>query len=265
MERLERAIRKSQEGLNTLTEYDLSPGMSADITKDLGDIEDMHDKRLLDTKALKAMRIIQPGNHNSSQLNQFRELRTKLLNDSQGKNFTVMVTSIVPKGGASFIATNLAAAFAFDQSKTALLIDCNLKYPNVDRLFGLKDCHGLTDFLHNPDVGIEAIIQPSGIQRLRLISVGRFREIGTEFFTSQGMLILMNHLSRRYNDRFTIIDAPCFMDSADSRILMEHSDKVVLVVPYGRVTADQIESAINSIGTEKLAGVVINNQPNIGL
>lgn len=265
MDRLERAIIKSNEGFNSINDVEsMTQNQESGEFYSDSNIEQMLEGDLFDAKKMRAKRIIHPGQKNSRQLNQFRELRTKLLQNSNGRNFTVMVTSIVPGGGTTFIATNLAVAFAFEQSKTALLIDCNLKSPQIDNIFSLHGKAGLTDFLHDPTVGVEGIIQNSGIKRLRIIGTGQYREDGAEFFTFRGMENLMNHVSQRYNDRFTIIDSPCSTNSADTRILMEHSDKVVLVVPYGKVSTDEIDTAIHSIGPEKLAGIVMNNQPNIG-
>src|SRR5690606_42023848 len=39
--------------------------------------------------------------------------------------FVVLVSSVSKHGGSSFFAFNLAAAFALDQHKTALYVDCN--------------------------------------------------------------------------------------------------------------------------------------------
>ncbi|KAB7619238.1 hypothetical protein, partial [Alkalilimnicola sp. S0819] len=56
----------------------------------------------------------------------FRTLRTSLLQITQGRNFSLLVSSVCVDGGASFVARNLAASFAMDPGKTALLLYCNL-------------------------------------------------------------------------------------------------------------------------------------------
>src|SRR3954463_7449201 len=59
----------------------------------------------------------------------FREIRTKIIQACPSSNCVTLVTSIKEDGGASFVALNLAAAFTFDESKSALLVDCNLRRP----------------------------------------------------------------------------------------------------------------------------------------
>ena len=84
-------------------------------------IRQMAEIDLLDQKTLEEKKIIGPGTTQKEFLNTFREIRTKLVQLSNKKNFVAMVNSVVDGGGASFTALNLAAVFALDKSKTALL------------------------------------------------------------------------------------------------------------------------------------------------
>lgn len=221
-------------------------------------ITKMSEPRWLMPNELEAKRIIYPEMGNRDVADVFRELRTKLLQVSDHSNFVTMITSVIPKGGSSFVALNLATAFSFDEAKTALLIDCNLRNPSIDKLLELDFDYGLTDFLEDRDLQINDIIYSSGIQRLRVIPVGQSRET-SEFYTSVRMRSFLNVVRQRYPDRFIIIDAPSISNSADARILAELCDFAILVVPYGRVTEKQIITASNEIGRDKLAGVVLNN------
>src|SRR5205814_844525 len=54
----------------------------------------------------------------------FREIRTRLLALGGARNFATLVVPVRPGSGASFVARNLAAAFAFSEARSALLIDC---------------------------------------------------------------------------------------------------------------------------------------------
>ena len=56
----------------------------------------------------------------------------------------------------------------------------------------------------------------------------------------------------RYPDRFIFIDAPPILSSSEARILSDIADVVLLVVPHGRATPPQIESAIEVVGRDKL-------------
>src|SRR5690606_22133854 len=133
---------------------------------------------------LDERRIIYPDSPNRDLVNRFRNLRTKLLEVSDGNNFTIVVSGACEGAGSSFVALNLAAAFAFDHAKTALIIDCNLREPALHSSLDILPETGLTDFLDDPDFDISRILYPTGIPRLRLIPAGSRRETPAEFFTS---------------------------------------------------------------------------------
>ncbi|MBL4866728.1 MAG: hypothetical protein JKY67_10180 [Pseudomonadales bacterium] len=221
-------------------------------------IASMAEPTKLTPEELDAKKIIYPEMADHSVIDSFRELRTKLTQLARGENQITMITSVCPRGGSTHVALNLAAAFSLDESKTSLLIDCNLRNPGLhDRLY-LDPEYGLTDFLEKEVVGIDSIIYATGIHRLRLIPVGRRREAASEFFTSLRMKAFLDVLKRRYPDRHIFVDAPPVGSSADARILSHLCDRSILVVPYGRVLESQVFSAVDALGEDKLAGVILN-------
>lgn len=222
----------------------------------------MQERTPLSKQALAHNRVIYPELGENGTVRAFREIRTKIIQKSRGDNAIVMVTSVVSGGGSSFVALNLGVAFAFDAGKTALLLDCNLKNPSLQRLMGRDDAQGLTDFMENPDIDVGDVIHPVGIERLRVIPSGGRREIPAEYFTSLKMKRLLESIKQRYRERYVLIDAPPMTESADTQILADLCDYVVLVVPYGRVTHAQIDGCIKAIGEKKLIGTVFNDEPS---
>lgn len=232
---------------------------SLDVSRDA--ISRMREKQLLAPNVLAENRIIYPELGENATVRAFRELRTKILQKTRGGNCTIMVTSVTGQGGCSFVALNLGAAFAFDAGKTALVMDCNFRNPSLHNLFGSERQHGLTDYLEHSEIDIAAIIHSVGIERLRVIPAGGKREIPAEYFTTAKMKELLDSITRRYPERFVILDAPPMTETADTRILAELCDFVLLVVPYGKVTESQISAGAKAIGDKKLLGVVFNNEP----
>ncbi|HSB97127.1 MAG TPA: CpsD/CapB family tyrosine-protein kinase [Spongiibacteraceae bacterium] len=209
---------------------------------------------------LDDLKIIHPGMRNPAVLNSFRELRTNLYQLAAGKeNFVLLVSSIAPEGGASLVSLNLGAVIALDESKTSIVVDCNVYDPALHRILPIDPDYGLVDYLENITLDLKDIIYSTGVRRMRMIPVGSRRQPGTEFFTSSRMRRFLQELRLRYRDRYIVIDAPSIGASADARILAELSDYVVLVVPYGKVTEAQLQASIEAVGEDKLAGVIFNN------
>ncbi len=212
---------------------------------------------------LDARAIIRFDMEDRRQADVFRDLRTQLLAQGSG-NFITLVAPVSEGSGGSFVAMNLAAAFAFDDSKTALLIDCNLREPILHERLGIRvedGEGGLSDFLENPEMGIEKIIYPTGVPRLRLIPGGGRREGSGEYFGSMRMRALVDILRRRYPDRYLVLDAPPIGSSPDARILAGLADLSVVVAGYGNDTMASVKSAVSVLEPSRIAGVVFNGAP----
>lgn len=231
----------------------LNKGASADaqITK-------MSEVRHFSPSEFEALKLVHAGDEGSLHLKVFRDVRTQLMKRTEWKNFVCLVTSAA-SGGSSHVAANLAATIALDKSKTSLLVDANLYSPYAESLLPVPSQLGLTDYLEDATTGIEDIVYASGVPRMRVVPVGNNRDGGTEKLNSSRMRDFFTEIKSRYFDRFIIVDAPCAADyDAEIRILAELCDFVLLVVPHGKVTEAQLNSAVEKIGQQRLAGVVYN-------
>lgn len=195
--------------------------------------------------------------------NAIRELRTSILQRLEADKRILMVTSTCTEAGGTFIARNLAAAFAYDESKTALIIDCNLNEPDASALAMGDGKAGLREFLKDSRISAEDIIHKTGIARLRVIPAGAEIEEVREYFTSDRLRQLLDELKRRYPERYIVVDAPPIADVADARILADVCDYVLLVVPFGKSTTNQVIQSARAIGKEKFLGLVFNDKPEM--
>ncbi|TQV74578.1 polysaccharide biosynthesis protein [Aliikangiella marina] len=231
-------------------------------SKDLADsrtgISQMEQAKNFTLKELQDKSLIYPGMKNSTLLDRYRTLRTKLLSLSRDQNFVTLVTSVVPESNSHLIAANLAATFALDEAKTSMLIESNIRYPHLNDIFEMRESRGMIDFLENEEWESGEVLYKTGIPRLRFVPSGLPRENSAEYFTTDKMSHFVRELVGRYPDRYPIINAPSIEDSADTRILIELCDMVVLVVPYGKCSDEEVMQACLAIGEDKLAGVVLD-------
>lgn len=251
MNKIEQAIRKIS-GNNDIFFGDESDSLSC-----VEEIEKMQSRFSLSAEALLEKQIIYPAMKDYRLVNSFRDLRTNITKDNN--NNIILVTSTARKSGNSFFARNLAAATAFDASKTAILLDCSITNNDAGELFDLTDKSGILNYLLNKEIKIEDIIHDTGIKRLRIIPFGSSELSIGEHFSHPRFQNLVSQLKHKYGDRHIFIDAPPILESADTRILMELCDQVVLVVPYGQSNIANIQAATKMIGQEKFSGVVFND------
>lgn len=223
------------------------------------DLVKMNDQQLKKNDWLLDHRIVTPDMKDYALMNSFREIRTRLLQISQGKNFVCMIASLNSDMGTTFITANLGAAFAYEGAKTSLLVDCDPRESKLSALLGLKNNTGLSNYIVDGQIEPTEIIYPVGISRMRLIPFGTAVKTRLEFIGSTRMKEFLGILKRRHIDRYIFLDAPPIELSADAAILSELADYVVVVVPYGKITKRRLTRAIKSIPAEKIAGFVLNN------
>ncbi|MGB5445092.1 MAG: polysaccharide biosynthesis protein, partial [Psychromonas sp.] len=95
---------------------------------------------------------------------------------------------------------------------------------------------------------------------VRIIPYGDKTENAAENFSSEKMEQFIRMIKKRYPDRFIILDTPPIGLYVESQILASICDMAILVVPYGQANASQVETGIELINKDKLAGIILNNK-----
>jgi tyrosine-protein kinase Etk/Wzc len=184
-----------------------------------------------------------------------------LRQSSDGKMQTFLVTSAVKGEGKSFISATLAIAFA-QTGKRVVLIDADLRKPDLHRLFGLDGDVGLANVLRDA-APLESALLPTQLETLKLLPAGvvpKDSDAATpaELFSSEAM----QHLLQRLKERFDIvlIDTTPMMAVTDPSILAPMTDGVLLVVELGHVSRSAVQKVKEQLelAQAKLLGVVIN-------
>ncbi len=235
------------------------PNSNAATRNKSRDLERMRENHNMSSHILQERRIVHQAMEKPGILNVFREMRTKLIQESLGKNLVVMVTSLQYGMGATFTAVNLGTVFAYEGEKTSLVVDCNQGKGKLDGIFGSDTNCGLTDYLDDNSMGTDEIIYQTGVNRMRYIPAGNAKESAGEYFSSERMRDFIVTIKKRYSDRYVFINAPPVEVTADAAILSEVCDLIVFVLPYGKVSNQRVEKAMKLIPREKIVGFVIND------
>lgn len=249
-------------GIHISESKELITRPASDVTVRAGrrNLDRLRENIFQDAHDYQEKRIVHPEMENYEILNAFREIRTKLIQSSKGKNQVVMIVSLRQGMGTTFSAINLAAAFSYEGEKTSLLIDCDQHKNKLEKVFSHNVEYGLTDYLDDNDVNIEKIIHPTGINRMRYIPIGHRKETVAEFFSSEKMRNFIINLKNRYSDRYIIMSTPPLEVTADAAILSEVADKIVVVLPYANVSNQRLKKALRLLPKDKIIGFVINNK-----
>lgn len=188
----------------------------------------------------------------------FRTLRTRILHPASGRPpRSLLITSATPGEGKSFVCANLGISIAQGVEQYALMVDCDLRRPTLGQLFGLASDHGLADHLAR-GTDLANLIQQTGVRKLTIIPAGQPPKNPSELLDSERMDGLVNELVSRYQDRLIVLDSPPLQAAAETAILAQQVDGVVLVVRWGLGRREYIQSLVDIVGKEKIVGVVFN-------
>jgi exopolysaccharide/PEP-CTERM locus tyrosine autokinase len=204
-------------------------------------------------------RVLQAVNFSPLASEAFRVLRSKILVPSDGRPApkTIVVTSVLPQEGKSFVSANLGIVLAQGIDQHALLVDCDLRLPTLANLFGIDNTHGLSDYLKN-GTELSSLIHKTSMDKLSILTSGVSPVNPAELLGSTRMHELVSELARRYPDRFVVFDCPPLMVASESMTLAQVVDGVILVVRQGHAGKVLLEKAVSDIGKEKILGVVFN-------
>jgi len=191
-------------------------------------------------------------------LEHFKRLRASILHPPSGiPARTILVTSVAPNEGKGFVCANLGVALSQGVEYHALLVDCDLRRPTLAPLFGLSNDTGIVDHLRN-DVDLSLLVRKTGQEKLSLIPSGKPPRNPAELLDSLKMKDLIAEVAERYRDRIVIFDSPPNIVASETSILAKQVDGVIVVVRSGYSRREHVKKLIDSIGPEKVLGVVFN-------
>jgi protein-tyrosine kinase len=187
----------------------------------------------------------------------FKILRAQILFPKDGKRpRIIMVTSAFPGEGKTFVAVNLAVSLALGINEHVLLLDCDLRRPEVHNVLGYSNTEGLHEFLTGKRQLPELLIRTK-IEKLSFLAAGSPSARPSEWLSSTMMREFLEEVSARYDDRFIIIDSPPIQVTSEANVLANYVDGIVFVVMAQRSPKEAIRRNVENLG-KKILGIVFN-------
>ena len=173
----------------------------------------------------------------------------------------LVVTSANPQDGKSTMASNLAVALAETQRRV-LVIDSDLRRPDLHRIFHAENRWGLIDILQGDieirDYPLDMLARQTEVPNVHLLTSGTASRSVVHLLHSTRLPELLQRLRKDYD--LILIDAPPVLQMADARVLGRLADGVVFVIRSGRTTRDMALSACRRFREDRtrVIGTVLN-------
>jgi capsular exopolysaccharide synthesis family protein len=200
--------------------------------------------------------ITEPNSHLAES---FKMLRTNInyMSKDEGAK-VIMLTSSVGAEGKTTTSSNLAITIAQDHRKV-LLIDGDLRRPNLFKLFKITMAPGLTDIIYGKYTLAEAVQHAIDVPGLDLLTAGRLTSMTTELLGSVSFRKIIDEARERYDT--IIIDAPPVLNVPDTIIISKLVDRVMFVVAMDETNRSLVKEAKKNLDrvSVRMMGMVLTN------
>ncbi len=194
----------------------------------------------------------------SPEAEQFKILRTNILFPLVGSPpRSILVTSPGPGEGKTFTAANLAISIALNINRHVLLIDADMRRPQLHKRFGFGSVPGLSDYLAEGRP-LQSLLLKTKVDKLTLLAAGPPPDNPAELIGAERMSSLLEEVSNRYPDRIVVIDAPPPALAAETGVLARQVDGILVVVRYGGTRRDDLPDLVARVGEKKILGSIVN-------
>jgi non-specific protein-tyrosine kinase len=140
---------------------------------------------------------------------------------------SLLITSAGPSEGKTFIATNLAVAFA-QEGKRVILVDLDLRKPQVYATFGLRREPGFTNLVVDRELPLERCLQTTMMPNLLVIPCGTLPPHPAELLGSGRAAEIMERIEAQAD--MVIYDSAPAATVTDAVLVAPRVDAVLQVV-----------------------------------
>jgi polysaccharide biosynthesis transport protein len=168
----------------------------------------------------------------------------------------LLVTSALPAEGKTSLAAGLATCASELQQKT-ILVDLDLRQPNVGREFSLRSDAGIVELIAGEASFVDALQkdEKSGVD---VLGVARRHNNPVALLMSERLHLLLQEFRQQYD--FVVIDTPPVLGMADATALSQVVDAVVIVFRWERTKLDAARAALKELEhvSANVIGAVLN-------
>lgn len=198
--------------------------------------------------------VVHPGTGRGC-VEQYRRVAA-VLHHLQGERGTkvLMVASAGVGEGKTLTAANLALTLSESYRRRVLLVDADLRRPSLSAIFHLQSARGLSEKLRGESDGPLRVLELS--EYLALLPGGRPDSDPMAGLTSERMKEIIQQATESYD--WVILDTPPVALQPDASLLAALVEATVFVVGAGLTPAAVVEQALDTLGRDKIVGVVLN-------
>ena len=186
----------------------------------------------------------------------FRLLSSRLAQIAPSGRRRILVTSTIANEGKTVISTNLALTLAKRPGQRTLIIEGDLRSPQVLSSLGVDPKPGMGEW-YKSGGSIQDYIYCSARADVFVLSAGIEGSDPIEILQSEVFSRVMLALSQQFD--WIVIDSSPLIPVADASIWMNHADAAIIVARENRTPKHMLAKALKTIDQSKIVGMVLND------
>ena len=195
-------------------------------------------------------------------MEQFRTLRARLFAMRERSPLkTILVASALPKEGKSFVSANLAQVLARREERRVLLIDGDMRAPQLHAAFGTNSTPGLGEYLLG-EADEFSVMQRGALENLFFVPSGRAVEHPAELIANGRFGNFLRRVEPLFD--WIILDSPPAVPVSDASLLASYCDGVLMVVRSNSTPYDKAQRAQLEFAGKNIVGAVLNGMAQDG-
>lgn len=160
----------------------------------------------------------------------------------------ILVTSASPKEGKTTVTLGLAMSFMFEQNVKVVIIDADMRSPDLSSRMGLNGERGLLDFLEDDRLEARDIVYPTSVKGIFAIPSGLPRITAPELIAGDRMKQLLDALfDGMGNYGYIVIDSGSVLSCSETISLASQAGQILFVVSKGQTKRADIDEGLGRL------------------
>lgn len=160
----------------------------------------------------------------------------------------ILITSASPREGKTTTTLGLAMSFMFERDARVVLIDADMRAPELSRRMGLDGEAGLLDYLEDERLQWSDVVYPTSVKGVFAVPAGLPRISAPELIASPRMKFLLETLRHGIGATGIIMmDSGSVLSCSETLSLAAHAGQILFVAAKGQTKRADIDEGLGRL------------------
>ncbi|CAN7390206.1 chromosome partitioning protein [Phenylobacterium sp. LjRoot219] len=157
---------------------------------------------------------------------------------------SILITSASPKEGKTTVTLGLAMSFMFERNATVVLIDADMRSPELSRRMKLSEELGMLDYLEDEELEVSDILYSTSVKGVFAVPSGRPRIDAPELITGPRMRSFLDQLLDSDPNLVVIMDSGSILSCSETISLATHAGQILFVAAKGQTRRADLDEGL---------------------